>query len=135
MNTSETIVTRPGKDDQPVRIRPHDSTLLASALESCVHQLQQMQGMFDDKDGAIKQAIVDAELVMTDFYIAFEKSISVADLEHIVSMAESYEEDIRTGLEDGTYEASENKSFPDRQASLSRVQAFLGQFIAQGAAS
>jgi len=135
MHTSESIVTRLGKDDQPIRIRPYDAASLAGALDSCVHQLQQMRGMFDDQDGAIQKAIADAEQAMVDFHVTFSKSISVADLQHLVAMAEAYEEDIRTGLEDGTYEEGQNLDFPDRQAALSRVQAFLGQFITKGAAS
>ena len=34
---------------------------LAGALQSCEHQMSQMEGMFDDEDGTIAQAFEDAE--------------------------------------------------------------------------
>lgn len=33
---------------------------LAGALDTCVTQIEQMKGMFDDSDGAIQQALDDA---------------------------------------------------------------------------
>ncbi|MBU9211670.1 hypothetical protein [Burkholderia multivorans] len=35
--------------------------VLLAALKSCVVQIQQMQGMFDDSDGAIQAALEDAQ--------------------------------------------------------------------------
>jgi len=34
--------------------------MLLASLEACVLQMEQMQGMFDDEDGAIEAAIHDA---------------------------------------------------------------------------
>lgn len=35
--------------------------VLLAALKSCVVQIQQMQGMFDDSDGTIQAALEDAQ--------------------------------------------------------------------------
>lgn len=43
--------------------RQHDADL-AGALDSCLTQIYQMKGLFDDSDGAIQNAIDDAELVL-----------------------------------------------------------------------
>lgn len=43
------------------------ASTLTGALQSCMEQIQQMQGMFDDNDGAIAQSLEDGEKAMEEF--------------------------------------------------------------------
>lgn len=46
-----------------------------------------------------------------------------ADLASVLGMAQSYIEDIETGLADGSYEACENQNIDAMNASVKRIQA------------
>lgn len=50
------------------------------------------------------------------------KSSLVNALALVLSMANSHIEDIESGLEDGTYEASENLDIDEKNAAVQRIQ-------------
>lgn len=52
-------------------------------------------------------------------------AIPAALLAALIGMAQSHVEDIETGLEDGTYEADDNLTFPDQQIALAEAEALL----------
>lgn len=53
--------------------------------------------------------------------------IDKAVLETIIGCADSYIEDINLGLEDGTYDASENEGIGDKEAALEAAKAVIEQ--------
>lgn len=52
-------------------------------------------------------------------------SVSLDILESLVSMASSHVEDIQSGLEDGTYEESDNEDLPVKTLAVARAQALI----------
>lgn len=52
-------------------------------------------------------------------------AIPAALLAALIGMANTHVEDIETGLEDGTYDAADNLTFPDKQKALAEAETLL----------
>lgn len=69
------------ENSEPVSGRRDDVNDLAGALDSCLNQIHQMKGMFDDDDGAIQDAIDDAELALEQHRAAKAANSQSANLD------------------------------------------------------
>lgn len=56
-------------------------------------------------------------------------SIPVSVLTALIDMASSHTEDIESGLEDGTYEAADNKDLPQKKATIAEASTIYAAFL------
>lgn len=102
------------------------ATEMAGALSACIDQIHQMEGMFDDKDGTIQQALDAAEQAMKRFDAARaikDDNNTQLHLARVLDMAREHIQDIEAGIEEGLYDADENTNLPQKQTSLAAVEA------------